>query len=160
MLSSGQGLLTCPPPPFSHVGIYWDLISPEKLGQIQVLQDLKRQIERQTGQILPVGPSEELPPIAERRQTTKRCSKLKEPRIFVWNLNRSTAWNDLKYHISSLGAEALKVSVIRKEPLSKPTARILLKEGTDVESLVKALDGSQLGKVTVRAKIDDSRGED
>lgn len=135
-------------------GLYWDLLSPEKLGQIQVLQELKKQIELETGQELPVGPSEELPPTAERRQTTDQSSK--EPRIFVWNLDRSTAWNELKDHVSNAGAEVLKVSVIRKEPTSKPTARILLKDGTDVESLVKALDGSKLGKATVKAKIDDS----
>eukprot|EP00250_Pteridium_aquilinum_P011529 c20129_g1_i1 orf=47-1420(+) len=135
-------------------GIYWDLLSPEKLSQIRVLQDLKKQIEAETGQKLPVGPSEELPPTAERRQTTEKPSK--DAHIFVWNLNRSTAWNELKDHISHLGAEVVKVSVIRKEPLSKPTARILLKEGTDVETLVKALDGSQLGKATLRAKVDDT----
>lgn len=137
-------------------GIYWDLLSPEKLQQVQVLQDLKRQIERKTGQLLPVGPSEELPPIAERSQTTEGSSKKKEPRIFVWNLNRSTPWTELRDHISSFGAEVLKVSLIRKEPLSKPNARVLLKEGTDVVGLVQALNGSQLGTATLGAKIDES----
>ncbi|KAK1300969.1 hypothetical protein QJS10_CPB13g01305 [Acorus calamus] len=48
-------------------GIYWDKLSPEKLGQIRVLRDLKRRIERETGQTLPSGPSEKLPPTARRK---------------------------------------------------------------------------------------------
>ncbi|KAI5068038.1 hypothetical protein GOP47_0016383 [Adiantum capillus-veneris] len=135
-------------------GIYWDLLSPEKLSKISVLQELKKQIELETGQELPVGPSEVLPPPAERKKAPEKTSK--DARIFVWNLNRSTQWTDLRDHIASMGAEALKVNVIRKEPKSKPVARILLKEGTDVESLVEALDGSQLGMGMIRAQKDNS----
>jgi 5-formyltetrahydrofolate cyclo-ligase len=40
--------------------------SPEKLASIRVLQQLKEQIERETGEKLPSGPSEMLPPIATR----------------------------------------------------------------------------------------------
>ncbi|KAI4321367.1 hypothetical protein MLD38_034757 [Melastoma candidum] len=48
-------------------GIYWDKLSPEKLGQIRILRELKRRIEVETGQKLPCGPSEKLPPTAQRR---------------------------------------------------------------------------------------------
>ena len=54
----------CPVPKPS--GIYWDLLSPEKLSQVRVLQKLKGIIEAQTGKALPSGPSEKLPPLAER----------------------------------------------------------------------------------------------
>ncbi|MCL7029214.1 hypothetical protein MKW94_017625 [Papaver nudicaule] len=47
-------------------GIYWDKLSPEKLGQIRILRELKRRIERETGQKLPSGPSEKLPATAQR----------------------------------------------------------------------------------------------
>ncbi|XP_062022979.1 5-formyltetrahydrofolate cyclo-ligase-like protein COG0212 [Rosa rugosa] len=47
-------------------GIYWDKLSPEKLGQIKILRELKRRIEQETGQKLPCGPSEKLPPTARR----------------------------------------------------------------------------------------------
>ncbi|KAL6209347.1 hypothetical protein ACLB2K_020289 [Fragaria x ananassa] len=47
-------------------GIYWDKLSPEKLGQIKILRELKRRIEQETGQKLPSGPSEKLPPTAPR----------------------------------------------------------------------------------------------
>ncbi|XP_058779079.1 5-formyltetrahydrofolate cyclo-ligase-like protein COG0212 [Vicia villosa] len=47
-------------------GIYWDKLSPEKLGQIRILRELKRRIEQETGQKLPTGPSEKLPPTAQR----------------------------------------------------------------------------------------------
>ncbi|KAH6782504.1 NagB/RpiA/CoA transferase-like superfamily protein [Perilla frutescens var. frutescens] len=49
-------------------GIYWDKLSPEKLGQIKILRELKSKIERETGQKLPSGPSEKLPPTARRRR--------------------------------------------------------------------------------------------
>ncbi|XP_059453764.1 5-formyltetrahydrofolate cyclo-ligase-like protein COG0212 [Corylus avellana] len=49
-------------------GIYWDKLSPEKLGQIRVLRELKSRIERETGEKLPCGPSEKLPPTARRRR--------------------------------------------------------------------------------------------
>ncbi|XP_057758516.1 5-formyltetrahydrofolate cyclo-ligase-like protein COG0212 isoform X1 [Arachis stenosperma] len=49
-------------------GIYWDKLSPEKLGQIRILRELKKRIERETGQKLPTGPSEKLPPTARRGQ--------------------------------------------------------------------------------------------
>ncbi|KAL6962520.1 5-formyltetrahydrofolate cyclo-ligase [Sarracenia purpurea var. burkii] len=48
-------------------GIYWDKLSPEKLGQIRILRELKNKIEQETGQKLPCGPSEKLPPTAQRR---------------------------------------------------------------------------------------------
>jgi hypothetical protein len=36
-------------------GILWHKLSPQKLGQIRVLQQLKRRIEEETGQLLPSG---------------------------------------------------------------------------------------------------------
>lgn len=56
-----------PSEPFFIVsaGIYWDKLSPEKLGQIQILRELKSRIEGETGQKLPCGPSEKLPPTAK-----------------------------------------------------------------------------------------------
>ncbi|KAG9152297.1 hypothetical protein Leryth_025383 [Lithospermum erythrorhizon] len=47
-------------------GIYWDKLSPEKLSQIKILRELKQKIERETRQKLPSGPSEILPPKAQR----------------------------------------------------------------------------------------------
>jgi hypothetical protein len=55
-------------------GIYWDLLSPEKLSQVRVLQKLKRIIEAETGEKLPTGPSEKLPPLAERNGPNARGS--------------------------------------------------------------------------------------
>ncbi|XP_020107597.1 5-formyltetrahydrofolate cyclo-ligase-like protein COG0212 isoform X1 [Ananas comosus] len=49
-------------------GIYWEKLSPEKLGQIRILRELKKRIERETGEVLPCGPSEKLPPTAHRRR--------------------------------------------------------------------------------------------
>ncbi|XP_021771560.1 LOW QUALITY PROTEIN: 5-formyltetrahydrofolate cyclo-ligase-like protein COG0212 [Chenopodium quinoa] len=49
-------------------GIYWEKLSPEKLGQIRVLRELKKRIEKETGQKLPSGPSEKLPPTAQRKR--------------------------------------------------------------------------------------------
>ncbi|CAI9266542.1 unnamed protein product [Lactuca saligna] len=49
-------------------GIYWDKLSPQKLRQVKILRELKAIIEKETGQKLPTGPSEKLPPTAQRRQ--------------------------------------------------------------------------------------------
>ncbi|KAG2443221.1 hypothetical protein HYH02_009295 [Chlamydomonas schloesseri] len=51
-----------PKPP----GILWHKLSPQKLGQIRILQQLKQRIERETGTKLPSGPDETLPPLAAR----------------------------------------------------------------------------------------------
>ncbi|PIA47798.1 hypothetical protein AQUCO_01400413v1 [Aquilegia coerulea] len=53
-------------------GIYWDKLSPEKLSQIRILRELKSRIERETGQKLPCGPSEKLPPTAQRKPIAQR----------------------------------------------------------------------------------------
>ena len=47
-------------------GIFWDMLSPQKLAQIRVLQQLKSRIEAETGTALPSGPDETLPPLAAR----------------------------------------------------------------------------------------------
>ena len=47
-------------------GIFWDLLSPQKLAQIKVLRDLKARIEKQEGVLLPSGPDAPLPPLAQR----------------------------------------------------------------------------------------------
>lgn len=53
---------TSPKPP----GILWHTLSPQKLSQIRVLRDLKERIQRESGQALPTGPDETLPPVAPR----------------------------------------------------------------------------------------------
>ncbi|CAN4081190.1 unnamed protein product [Withania somnifera] len=52
-------------------GIYWEKLSPEKLSQIRILRQLKRKIEQETGQKLPTGPSQKLPPTAQRHHSFK-----------------------------------------------------------------------------------------
>jgi len=47
-------------------GVYWDLLSPQKLAQIKVLRDLKQELEERSGEALPSGPDEVLPPTAKR----------------------------------------------------------------------------------------------
>ena len=51
-------------------GIYWDLLSPQKLAQVKVLRDLKARVETERGpdNPLPTGPDEELPPLAVRAE--------------------------------------------------------------------------------------------
>jgi 5-formyltetrahydrofolate cyclo-ligase len=47
-------------------GIFWELLSPQKLAAIRVLRQLKQQIEADVGKSLPSGPDEVLPPVASR----------------------------------------------------------------------------------------------
>ena len=61
-------------------GVYWDLLSPQKLAQIRVLQQLKREIEERTGEKLPSGPDEVLPPTAKRNNKKKEGNKDKNRR--------------------------------------------------------------------------------
>ncbi|KAL8144317.1 hypothetical protein V2J09_017349 [Rumex salicifolius] len=55
-------------------GIYWEKLSPEKLGQIKILRELKSRIEKETGKKLPCGPSEKLPPTAQRGRRPSRST--------------------------------------------------------------------------------------
>ena len=69
--------------PAKPKGIYWDLLSREKLATIRVLQELKARIESQTGTQLELAEQEEaLPPLAKRgpggpgrRQSREKKSK-------------------------------------------------------------------------------------
>jgi 5-formyltetrahydrofolate cyclo-ligase len=47
-------------------GIFWDLLSPQKLAAIRVLRQLKQETEESLGASLPSGPDEQLPPVASR----------------------------------------------------------------------------------------------
>uniref|UniRef100_A0A7S1JBB2 Methenyltetrahydrofolate synthase domain-containing protein n=1 Tax=Eutreptiella gymnastica TaxID=73025 RepID=A0A7S1JBB2_9EUGL len=47
-------------------GILWEKLSPQKLSQIRILQELKQRIEAEQGVVLPTGKDEVLPPTAER----------------------------------------------------------------------------------------------
>ena len=49
-------------------GILWERLSSQKLGQIRILQQLKKRIEEEQGFPLPTGPDEVLPPVAQRGQ--------------------------------------------------------------------------------------------
>jgi 5-formyltetrahydrofolate cyclo-ligase len=53
-------------------GVYWDLLSPQKLAQIRVLQQLKKEIEVRQGAALPSGPDEVLPPTASRGKNNEK----------------------------------------------------------------------------------------
>lgn len=56
-------------------GIYWDKLSPQKLASICILQRLKAKLERETGEALPTGPDEILPPTAHRGDKGKGKGK-------------------------------------------------------------------------------------
>ncbi len=47
-------------------GIFWDLLSPQKLAQVRVLRELKARLEKEQGVVLPSGPDAPLPPLAAR----------------------------------------------------------------------------------------------
>jgi len=67
-------------------GVFWDLLSPQKLAQIKVLRQLKQEIEEREKMALPSGPDEVLPPTASRknagkkRNTNKSNNKKRSPR--------------------------------------------------------------------------------
>lgn len=65
-------------------GVYWDLLSKQKLAQIRVLRQLKQEIEEREGLELPSGPDEVLPPTASRKGKGKKKrnknNKKRQPR--------------------------------------------------------------------------------
>ncbi|KAH7427574.1 hypothetical protein KP509_10G050000 [Ceratopteris richardii] len=132
-------------------GICWEFISPQKLDEMQVLHQFRKQAELHTGEKLPLGPSEVHLPCAEKKEVPENSGN--NARIFIWNLSRSTKWTDLKNHILSLGIEVEKVSIVRKGRYL-PVARVLLREGTNVESAVQALDWTELGDMKIRVQMD------
>jgi 5-formyltetrahydrofolate cyclo-ligase len=58
-------------------GVFWDLLSPQKLAQIRVLRQLKQQIEEREQIELPSGPDEVLPPTASRKNTGENKKRRK-----------------------------------------------------------------------------------
>eukprot|EP00536_Pseudo-nitzschia_multiseries_P007263 jgi/Psemu1/304739/fgenesh1_kg.167_\ len=56
-------------------GIFWDLLSPQKLAAIRVLRQLKDETEAKLGQKLPSGPDELLPPVASRKNTGRKGNR-------------------------------------------------------------------------------------
>jgi 5-formyltetrahydrofolate cyclo-ligase len=60
-------------------GVFWDLLSPQKLAQIKVLRDLKGEIESEQDAVLPSGPEEVLPPTASRGAPKKGKKPVTKP---------------------------------------------------------------------------------
>mmetsp|Transcript_171153 Transcript_171153/g.548597 ORF Transcript_171153/g.548597 Transcript_171153/m.548597 type:complete len:483 (-) Transcript_171153:91-1539(-) len=57
-------------------GIYWHLLSEQKIAQIKVLRQLKAQIERETGSTIQLAEQEEaLPPLAKRGEKSDSRSR-------------------------------------------------------------------------------------
>jgi 5-formyltetrahydrofolate cyclo-ligase len=52
-------------------GIFWELLSPQKLAQIRVLRQLKKETEVRERITLPSGPDEVLPPVAKKSGKAK-----------------------------------------------------------------------------------------
>lgn len=88
---------------FWIAGIYWDMLSPEKLSQIRILRELKRRIEQKTGQPLPYGPSEKLPPTAQRGSKPAKRSSSKNWSRGKW-IKKQTCVN-LFYSLDSSDVE-------------------------------------------------------
>lgn len=62
-------------------GIYWSLLSEQKISQIRVLRQLKQRLEKESGQPIALAEQEEaLPPLAKRGQQRKPPGKQKKAR--------------------------------------------------------------------------------
>jgi hypothetical protein len=146
------------------LGIYWEKLSRQKLGQIRVLQDLKKRIERETGQTLPCAPDETLPPLAARKRPppkgsgkTRNTATASEQTIFMWNVSPSTTKREVQEHVAQLGGDVQTVRTSLKPGNNRRLAWVVLKDGADIGKIVEALDQSTLGEMVVRAKIDEPR---
>ena len=61
-------------------GIFWELLSPQKLAAIKVLRQLKQETEGKLDTKLPSGPDELLPPVASRNNRKKNNNNRKQKR--------------------------------------------------------------------------------
>lgn len=147
------------------LGIYWENLSRQKLGQIRVLQDLKKRIEKETGKTLPCAPDEILPPLAVRKRPppqgpgkTRNTGTAPKQTIFMWNISPSTTKGELQDHVAQLGGDFVQtVRTALKPGNNRQLAWVILKDGADVGKIVQALDQSTLGEMVVRAKVDEPR---
>lgn len=143
-------------------GIYWDLLSPQKLAQVKVLRDLKAKKEAEQNAPLPTGPDEELPPLAVRAEKDllkkgksrrgsvggKKAAVATDPegegstRLFVTGVGQEDTWRDVKRHVGeATGAsygDQLAVKMLR--PKSKGGARAAILTFTKSTAAAKALD--------------------
>ncbi|CAM6045766.1 unnamed protein product [Sphagnum compactum] len=144
-------------------GIYWDKLSPQKLEQIRILRDLKKRIEKETGKLLPSGPSENLPPLAARNTSKKsriaptNSTSQSHQKLFMWNIGPMTNWRDVQAHITGLTGSVPKVSLFRTSGSTRQSARITFREHLDLVKLIDSIDKSVLHGATVRAKLKDEQ---
>ncbi len=144
-------------------GIYWDKLSPQKLEQIRILRDLKKRIEKETGKLLPSGPSENLPPMAARNTSKKsriaptNSTSQSHQKLFMWNIGPMTNWRDVQAHITGLTGSVPKVSLFRTSGSTRQSARITFREHLDLVKLIDSIDKSVLHGATVRAKLKDEQ---
>mmetsp|Transcript_11970 Transcript_11970/g.34299 ORF Transcript_11970/g.34299 Transcript_11970/m.34299 type:complete len:445 (-) Transcript_11970:1373-2707(-) len=76
-------------------GIFWDLLSPQKLAAIRVLRQLKQETEEKLGEKLPSGPDELLPPVASRKNKGRNKNRRRrQPK--QKNAQKSTAGQQSK----------------------------------------------------------------
>lgn len=149
----------------SILGVYWEKLSRQKLGQIRVLQDLKKRIEKQTGKALPCAPDEILPPLAVRKRSprkgpgkTRNAAAASKQTIFMWNIAPSISKSELQVHVAQLGGDSVQtVRTSLKPGNNRQLAWLILKDGADIGKIVEALDQSTLGEMVVRAKVDEPK---
>ncbi|GBG91790.1 hypothetical protein CBR_g53679 [Chara braunii] len=164
-------------------GIYWDKLSPEKLGQIRILQELKRRIEEETGEKLPSGPSEKLPPTAQRSRGGGGGATNPNPRYengpvardgrrggengglsgrmphtaFVWNLDFRTSKRALADHLMTSGVPFSRVDILRTNGQSRGMAKVDLRSKEDMDKLIEKMDRTVLSDRVIRLKVDEPR---
>lgn len=146
-------------------GIYWEKLSRQKLEQIRILRDLKKRIEKETGEALPCGPDEKPPPLAVRGKKSQqakgkfrnRATPASKQTIFVWNIAPSTTKQELQAHVEQLGGEVQTVRTALKPGNNRQLAWIVVKDDANFEKVIEVLDQSSLGGMTLGAKADEPR---
>ena len=85
-------------------GVFWDLLSPQKLAQIKVLRELKREIEERDKMELPSGPDEVLPPTAARKNSGKKKRRRSKKSPTDDSASNAQLRKDPKPHANSNGS--------------------------------------------------------
>ncbi|KAJ7528353.1 hypothetical protein O6H91_16G095500 [Diphasiastrum complanatum] len=137
-------------------GIYWDKLSPQKLSQIKVLQELKKQIEKETGEEICIGADEPLPPLPERKvlKPYAENSGTTNPGLVIWSFDELVTPEELHAHLDKLGITAVKIDVFPESGPIPAMARVYLPGGEDINKLISLIDKTEIRGRNICCQID------
>ncbi|KAJ7519615.1 hypothetical protein O6H91_20G046300 [Diphasiastrum complanatum] len=138
-------------------GMHWDKISPQRLSQIRILQELKYRVERETGEQLPVGPDEPMPLLPDRRvfdPFSRSLTTARSKGLIIWSFDEFLTEEELLQHLDSVGVIPVRVEVFPEKGPVPAMARAYLAGGEDLQRVVSLIDRSEIRGQSIRCQPD------